>query len=56
MDREEHKAKHQELHKALDELMADWITHTNNMPSTAKLWGLVVWSHQQCDNPTEEKE
>ncbi len=54
---EEHKAKHVELHTALDQLFADYITHHpeesnfTDMP----LIKLLRWSAQQAENPTEDE-
>lgn len=50
---EEHKKRHQELHEALDELVADWITHTEARPSTGTVLDLIRWSHKQTLRPTE---
>jgi len=50
---EEHKARHVELHKALDELVADFIRHTGGMPSRTTLTDLMGWSWTQTLNPTE---
>lgn len=49
----EHKARHVELHKALDELAADFLTHNpGKMLSTTTVMELVRWSHQQTTDPT----
>ena len=49
----EHKKRHEELHKALDELVADFIRHTDKMLSATSVMQLIQWSHQQTQNPTE---
>lgn len=49
----EHKARHIELHKALDELVADWIRHTKLLPCNATVMDVLKWSHEQTENPTE---
>lgn len=54
MDTKEHKIKHIELHRALDELIADFIRHTNKLPSKTMLMELMSWSHEQTTNPNEE--
>ncbi len=54
MDREEHKARHQLLHRELDELLADFISHTKALPSKTTIMELVEWSHGQTINPTED--
>lgn len=55
MEKNEHIIRHKELHKALDELIADWITQTGRRPSEGKIIDLMTWSHEQTINPTEEK-
>jgi hypothetical protein len=57
MTREEHIARHGMLHAALDELLADWITHSprdgpTRLPSEHKIMALLEWSHQQTIEPT----
>lgn len=55
---EEHKQRHIELHKSLDELFADYISHHpeeiqfTEMP----LMKLLTWAHEQTKNPTELKQ
>jgi hemerythrin len=51
MTKEEHKKRHQELHKALDELAADIIKNTDRRPSQISILELIEWSHQQTINP-----
>ena len=53
MTPEEHKARHIELHKNLDELVADFITHTEKLPSKTNLFEFMKWSHMQTLNPAE---
>ena len=54
MTREQHKARHVELHRALDELLADYLTHhPDARPSTMPLVDLLKWSNEQQTNPTE---
>lgn len=48
---EEHKQRHAELHAALDELLADWLTQTGKLPSKATIWELIEWSHNQTLDP-----
>jgi len=56
MTPEEHKKRHVELHKALDELFADYISHhpiyTTGFLSTP-IEKLLKWAHEQTLNPTE---
>ncbi len=54
---EEHKQRHIELHKSLDELFADYIAHH---PKEASFTGmpigkLMLWAYEQTKNPTEAK-
>lgn len=56
MTRAEHIARHRELHKTLDELVADFITHTEHRPSQVTLLEFMQWSYEQCTNPTEPPE
>jgi hypothetical protein len=53
MTREEHIKRHKELHQYLDELVGDWMTHTNSLPSEVSIMGLMRWSSLQTTNPTE---
>ena len=57
MTKEEYKPIHIErhnlLHKHLDELVRDFITHTNRLPSITSVIELMEWSAKQCTNPTE---
>lgn len=57
MEYKEHKARHKELHKVLDELVADFITHNKNgeyLPSKVSIMKLMEWSYSQTLNPTED--
>ena len=53
MTPEEHKARHVLLHKHLDELFADWITHEPSASFSCPLIDLINWSHGQTRQPTE---
>jgi len=53
MDKEEHKARHEHLHKALDELLADFIRNTKRFPSQTNLIDFLQWSYNQTLNPEE---
>jgi hypothetical protein len=55
MNMDGHKKKHKELHAFLDELVADWMRHTNVRLSKNTVLELMKWSNEQCSNPTEEK-
>lgn len=55
MTPEEHKQRHIELHKMLDELIADFISQTGKMPSKTTVMELMQWSYQQTLDPTIEQ-
>lgn len=58
MTDEEHKQRHVELHKALDELAADWMDHQSasngRLFSNTTIMELMEWSHLQTLNPTKK--
>ena len=50
----EHLARHIELHHNLDELLADFMKHTGNVPvSEVPIGFLMKWSHKQTIMPDE---
>ena len=51
MTKEEHREKHKQLHHSLDELLADFITHTKALPSKTSILELVTWSSGQTKDP-----
>jgi hypothetical protein len=51
MTREEHTKKHMELHKAFDELLADYINHEKRLPSQITALELMTWSYRQTIEP-----
>jgi len=53
MNKTQHKKKHLELHKNIDELFADFVRHTNKT-ATSRIETLLEWSYSQTINPTEE--
>lgn len=53
MTPEEHKQRHIELHRSLDELFADFITHGNGR-TTSSIRELLEWSHKQTQQPDHE--
>lgn len=55
MKKDEHKQRHIELHKALDELFADYITHHPGKSRFTKvtIGELLEWTYEQTINPTE---
>ncbi len=58
MTKEEHRQRHIELHRAFDELLADWILHTpTGYENTSKsVLELIQWSHTQTIEPTESED
>jgi len=50
-----HQLRHQELHRCLDELLADFISHTGKLPSNTTVMELLTWAFEQTIKPTEEK-
>ena len=50
MTAQEHREKHKELHKALDELAADYMSETEKLPSETTVMELMQWSHEQTQN------
>lgn len=53
---EKHKQRHIELHRALDELVADWATHTKSLPSKNTVLQLMHWANMEMVSPTEKPE
>lgn len=54
MSKKQHKDIHIELHKRFDELLADFIYHTDGLPSETTLAQFMQWSHEQTIKPTEK--
>ena len=51
---DEHRQRHVELHKALDELIADFLFHVRRkLPDDTTIMELMIWSHQQTIEPWE---
>lgn len=57
MTPEKHKKRHEELHKAFDELLADYITHHPNQRgfTSMPVLQLMTWSAKQIDGPDHEE-
>ena len=53
MEKEEHIKVHKELHSKLDQLLADFISHTEKLPSETSLMELMNWSFEQTKTPTD---
>jgi hypothetical protein len=50
---DEHRARHLQLHRALDELMADYFMQVKgSLPSTTTTDVLAAWSYRQTIEPT----
>lgn len=56
MEKEAHIKRHKELHKAFDELLADFILHIEKFSLEISIMELMQWSHQQTINPTIKEE
>ena len=55
MNTKKHIKRHKELHQALDELLADFINHTEKLPSRTTLVEFMEWSHSQTINPDNKE-
>ena len=56
MEKKKHIKRHKELHRHLDELLADFLRHNNDRGlSNTTLTELMKWSYEQTINPTEQK-
>ncbi len=57
---EEHRARHVQLHRAFDELLADWLRHQPldrpQCVADTPIAVLIDWSYQQTINPTEPRD
>ena len=55
MTHEEHRQRHIELHRALDQLFADYIQHHPQQTefTTMPLRQLLEWSYDQTITPTD---
>lgn len=53
MTDKKHQLRHQELHKAFDELLADFIGNTKRLPSKTTIMEFMEWSYQQTVNPVK---
>jgi len=52
MNKEQHRQHHEELHKAVDELVADFISQTEQLLTKTSIMDILIWSHGQTKNPT----
>lgn len=53
--RQTHINRHLLLHQNLDELLADYITHTKKGLSDTKILDLMKWSYKQTQDPDEQE-
>jgi hypothetical protein len=53
MNLETHKERHNSLHKHLDELVADFLSHTKKNLCETTIMELMTWSCEQTKNPTD---
>lgn len=51
MTENEHRERHRKLHESFDELLADYIGHTGNLPSKTTLSDFLQWSYEQTQKP-----
>jgi hypothetical protein len=52
-DHEKHRRHHVELHNGLDDLLADFISHTGKLPAKTSILELLKWSYKQTEDPDE---
>jgi hypothetical protein len=53
MTKKEHIAQHIKWHEAINELIKDFVLHTNQSPRETSLLTLLEWSYCQTKNPLE---
>lgn len=54
IDEEAHRKRHEELHEAFDELVADYLAHhRRKLPSNTTVMELMLWSHRQTQKPDQ---
>ena len=56
INKEDHKKRHIELHESLDELVSDFINHTESMPTETTVLDLLKWAYLQTINPDDKDE
>jgi hypothetical protein len=54
MTRDEHVARHRELHQRFDELLADYLRHDRTHSIRNTIEDLMRWSHEQTQPATLE--
>jgi len=53
MIKKNHIERHKELHRSLDELLADFIDHTKRFPSKTTVIEFMEWSFKQTIDPDD---
>lgn len=53
MDEKKHRQLHVKMHKTLDAVIADFMKHTDRLPSKTPIIELLEWSYQQTIQPDE---
>jgi len=51
IDKKEHIKRHKMLHRYFDELVADYVNHTNEFLAGASIMDLMEWSSKQTKCP-----
>jgi len=54
MTKKEHIARHKKLHESFDELLADFVSHTKELPSNTVLREFLEWSYRQTVEPAND--
>jgi hypothetical protein len=54
MTPDEHRERHKLLHRYLDELLADFVRHSNGPVLGRTIEELMNWSFRQTETPDEE--
>ena len=50
----QHIQRHEELHKAFDELLVDYLLYSEKLPSEITIFELMKWSYAQTQEPVEK--
>lgn len=51
-----HVVNHERLHNSLDELLSEFFSHTDAIPSKTPILELIEWSAKQCNKTTIDHE
>ena len=55
LTKDEHIKIHKTLHNSLDQLVADFISHTGKSLEETSIMELIKWSHQQTIEPVSKE-